>query len=74
MYVIPLIFVILLALIATAWTPIFALMIAVPLFLAFLVYVGMRRRSDETTEQPVGPAGTAKSDDTHTGIWGEPRP
>jgi dipeptide/tripeptide permease len=73
MYLIPLILIVVLALIAVAWTPVFALIIAVPLFLAFLVYVGMRRRSDETVEPPSAEPKTVESD-TPKGAWGEPRP
>lgn len=32
---------------ATAWSPIFALIISLPLFALFLVYVGFSRRADE---------------------------
>jgi hypothetical protein len=76
MYVIPLVIVILIALVATAWTPIFALIIALPLFLAFLGYVGMRRRADQTIATPTpGPEATgATESDTPKGAWGEPRP
>jgi hypothetical protein len=73
MYVIPLIVLIVLALIAVAWSPIFALIIAVPAFILFLAYAGMSRRADEEIEAPAGPAKTVESDDPK-GIWGEPRP
>ena len=73
MYVIPLIVVVLLALIAVAWTPVFALIIAVPAFLAFLVYVGMQRRADEAIEAPSAEPRTTESD-VPKGAWGEPRP
>ena len=52
MYVIVLAAVILLALIATAWSPIFALVIAAILFVLFLGYVGMSRRADEKVGTP----------------------
>jgi hypothetical protein len=72
-YVIPLAVVIVLALIAVAWSPIFALIIAVPAFALFLAYVGMSRRADEKIESPVGPPRTVESDEPK-GMWGEPRP
>jgi len=72
MYVIPLIVLIVLALIAVAWSPIFALVIAVPAFILFLVYIGMSRRADEKIEAPTGPSRTVESDEPK-GIWGEPR-
>jgi hypothetical protein len=73
MYAIPLIAVVILALIATAWSPIFAVIIAVPLFLAFLAYVGMSRRADEKIEAPATEPRSVESD-VPKGAWGEPRP
>jgi hypothetical protein len=70
MYVIPIILLILAALIATAWSPIFALIIAVPLFFAFLAYVGFRPRADEKVESPLGEASSSSEGDSK-GIWGE---
>jgi hypothetical protein len=72
MYVIPLAVIIVLALIAVAWSPILALIIAVPAFLLFLGYVGMQSRADEEIEPPTGTAGKYQ-DDTPKGAWGEPR-
>jgi hypothetical protein len=72
MYAIPLILIIILALIAVAWSPIFALIIAVPVFIAFLAYVGMRPRTDEKVTPPTGRA-EKYEDDTPKGVWGEPR-
>jgi hypothetical protein len=72
MYAIPLILIVLLATIAVAWSPIFALIIAVPAFIGFLAYVGMKPRSDERTVPATGRAGKYE-DDTKTGLWGEPR-
>ena len=72
MYTIPLVSIVILALIAVAWSPLFALIFAVPAFLAFLVFVGMRPRSDEKIEPPTGRAGKYE-DDTPKGAWGEPR-
>jgi hypothetical protein len=71
-YVIPLIAIVVLALIAVAWTPIFAVILAVPAFLAFLAYVGMSRRADEKIEPAVTEPRTVESD-TPKGAWGEPR-
>jgi hypothetical protein len=72
-YVIPLIVIVVLSLIAVAWSPIFALVIAVPAFVLFLTYVGMSRRSDEKIDAPAGPPKTVESDEPK-GLWGEPRP
>jgi hypothetical protein len=52
MYSIPLIAIVILALIAVAWSPIFALVIAAILFVFFLAYVGMSRRADQTVGTP----------------------
>ena len=73
MYVIPLVVLVVLALIAVAWSPIFALIIAVPAFVLFLAYTGMSRRADEKVKAPTGPAKTVESDEPK-GAWGEPRP
>jgi hypothetical protein len=73
MYAIPLVVIIVLALIAVAWSPIFAVIIAVPMFLLFLGYVGMSRRADEKIEPPATEPRTVESD-TPKGAWGEPRP
>jgi hypothetical protein len=72
MYTIPLILLVILAAIAVAWSPIFALIFAVPAFIAFLAFVGMRPRTDEKIEPPTGTAGKYE-DDTPKGVWGEPR-
>jgi hypothetical protein len=72
MYAIPLVTIVVLALVAVAWSPILALVIAVPAFLLFLAYVGMRPRADEKLEPPTGTAGKYE-DDTPKGLWGEPR-
>lgn len=73
MYLIPLVVLACLAVIAVAWSPIFALLIAVPLFIVFLAYVGMRPRADERIEPPTGSAGEHETE-TPTGAWGEERP
>jgi len=72
MYAIPIVLIVVLALVATAWSPLFALILAVPAFIAFLVYVGMRPRADEKIEPPTGSA-EKYEDDVPRGAWGEPR-
>lgn len=72
MYVIPLVVLACLAVIAVAWSPLFAVVIAVPLFVLFLVFGGMRPRADEKIETPTGSAGKYE-DETPTGAWGERR-
>jgi hypothetical protein len=48
MYVIPLVLIILVGIIAVAWTPIFAVLAFIVLFALFLAYVGISRRADQT--------------------------
>jgi uncharacterized membrane protein len=43
--------------IAVAWAPVVAVVVAVPLFLAFLFFVGMRSGTEETAESPSGRSG-----------------
>ena len=52
MYVIPLIAIVLLAIVAVAWSPIFAVVIFAIFFLLFLAYVGLSRRSDQEAATP----------------------
>ncbi|HEX2391324.1 MAG TPA: hypothetical protein VHI77_00240 [Solirubrobacterales bacterium] len=52
MYLIPLVAIILLGLIAVAWSPIFALVFAVIGFLVFLAIVSLRPRADEVRRPP----------------------
>ncbi len=73
MYVIPIVILVLLAIVAVAWSPIFAVIFAAVAFLAFLAIVGLRPRADEKIEPPTGSAGKYE-DDTPKGAWGEPRP
>lgn len=73
MYVIPLVLLILLAVVAVAWSPVFAVVIAAIGFVAFLAYVGLRPRADEKITPPTGSA-EKYEDDTPTGAWGEQRP
>jgi Flp pilus assembly protein TadB len=75
MYAIPITVIVVVALIAVAWSPLFALIVFVPAFLAFLAYVGMTRRADQKIRTPQVPAtGPSHEDDTDTGLWGEERP
>jgi hypothetical protein len=74
MYAIPLAVVVVLALIAVAWSPVFALIVFVPLFVGFLAYVGLSRRADQRIAPPQAPpTGPSHEDDTDTGLWGERR-
>jgi hypothetical protein len=73
MYAIPVALLILLAIVAVAWSPLFAIVAAAILFAAFLVYAGVSRRADEKIEPPAGSA-EKYEDDTPKGAWGEPRP
>jgi positive regulator of sigma E activity len=52
MYVVPLIAVILLAIVAVAWSPIFAVVIFAIFFALFLAYVGLSRRADQGAGTP----------------------
>jgi hypothetical protein len=75
MYVIPIIALAVLALIAVAWSPLFALILFVPAFVAFLAYVGMTRRADQEIAPPqAATTGPSHEDETETGLWGERRP
>ena len=70
MYVVPIIALLILIAIATAWAPIFAVIIAVPLFVLFLAYVGFSRRADEKATRPSGEPVSGEGG-TGGGIWGE---
>jgi hypothetical protein len=75
MYAIPLVLIVLIALVAVAWSPIFALIIFVIGFVAFLAYAGMSRRADEKLAPPEQPGRQPQHEnETPTGIWGEKRP
>jgi len=71
LYVIPIVALALVIVIGTAWAPIFALIIAVPLFLIFLAYVGFSRRADQTQRQSSGEPASGEGDGG--GVWGEKR-
>jgi hypothetical protein len=75
MYVLPIVLLIVVALIAMAWAPVFALIVAVPLFLAFLLYVATRPRADEKAEtSPADGSPRSGEGGISGGIWGERRP
>jgi hypothetical protein len=75
MYLIPIVLIILLALIAGAWSPIFALIVFAIGFAVFLAYVAMKPRADEKLAPPEQPGRQPRNEDeTPTGIWGERRP
>jgi hypothetical protein len=75
MYLIPIALIIILALIAVAWSPIFALIFFALGFAAFLAYVSMKPRADEKLAPPEQPGRQPHNEDeTPTGIWGERRP
>jgi hypothetical protein len=70
-YVIPIVVLALVIVIGAVWSPIFALVIAVPLFLIFLAYVGFSRRADQTSPPSSGEPATGEGEGG--GIWGERR-
>jgi hypothetical protein len=77
MYLVPLIVLIVIALIATAWTPIFGVIIFVVGFVLFLAYVGLSRRSDQeaTPPQPGAEISAATvENEAEGGLWGERNP
>jgi hypothetical protein len=77
MYLVPLIVLIVIALIATAWTPIFGVLIFVVGFLLFLVYVGISRRSDQEVVPPQPGAEISAAtveNEAEGGLWGERNP
>jgi uncharacterized membrane protein len=51
-YVVPLIAIVMLALVAVAWSPIFAVIAFAIFFVFFLVYVGLARRADQVSGTP----------------------
>ncbi|HET9184583.1 MAG TPA: hypothetical protein VFN82_00455 [Solirubrobacterales bacterium] len=74
MYAIPIVFIVILALIAVAWSPIFALILFAIGFVAFLAFVGASRRADEKLAPPERPGRHPHhEDETPTGVWGERR-
>jgi len=73
MYVVPIIVLAFVIAIGAVWSPIFALIIAVPLFVLFLAFVGLSRRADETQPRASGApvSGEGEGEPQHGGIWGE---
>lgn len=71
MYVIPIIALALVIVVGAAWSPIFALIIAIPLFLIFLAYVGFGRRADQASPAPSGEPASGEGEGG--GMWGERR-
>jgi hypothetical protein len=75
MYVILIAVLALVIVISAVWAPIFALIIAVPLFLLFLAYVGFARSSDERVgAEQSGEPKSGEGDLPSGGVWGEERP
>jgi hypothetical protein len=74
MYLIPLALIILLALIAVAWSPVFAVIFFFVGFVAFLAFVAMKPRADEKMAPPERPGRQPQHEnEVPTGIWGERR-
>ena len=72
MYLIPIVLIVLLALIAVAWSPIFALVFFVIGFVGFLAYSGLSRRADEKLTPPQSPGRQPQHEaQGETGMWGE---
>jgi len=72
MYVVPIVALALIVVIGSFWSPIFALIVAVPLFVLFLGYVGFSRRADEKEALArKAPASGEETHEPHGGIWGE---
>jgi hypothetical protein len=72
MYWIPLALVILIALVAVAWSPIFAIVFFVIAFIGFLAYAGLSRRADEKLAPPEQPGRQPQHEaQGDTGMWGE---
>jgi FtsH-binding integral membrane protein len=71
MYFVPIVALLLVIVIASVWSPIFALIIAVPLFLVFLGYVGFSRRANQETSNPSGEPVSGEGGPAGGGVWGE---
>ncbi|HET7418051.1 MAG TPA: hypothetical protein VFJ61_10545 [Solirubrobacterales bacterium] len=75
MYLIPIVLLVILALIAVAWSPIFALIFFAIGFVAFLGFVALKPRADEKLAPPEQPGRQPQHEnETPTGLWGERRP
>ncbi len=70
MYVVPIVVLFVVIAIAAVWTPVFALVIAIPLFLLFLAYVGFSRRADQKVTPSSGEPASGEGE-ANGGIWGE---
>ncbi|HEX6780392.1 MAG TPA: hypothetical protein VF125_00015 [Solirubrobacterales bacterium] len=74
MYLILIALLILVALIAAAWSPILALVFFALGFAAFLAYAGLSRRADEKLAPPERPGRQPQHEnEVPTGAWGERR-
>jgi hypothetical protein len=74
MYLIPVALIVLLALVAVAWSPIFALIFFVVGLVAFLVYAGSAQRADEKLAPLERPGRQPRHEnEVPTGAWGERR-
>ena len=74
MYVIPILAIAALCAIGIAWSPIFALVVAVPAAILFFVFVGLSPRADETQAGAASQQRVPQRDETEDGgIWGERR-
>ena len=72
MYWIPLLIIAIVCVIGVAWSPVFAVILAIPALLAFFLFVGVSRRADETEPGVPGQEAPATREQTTTdGIWGE---
>jgi hypothetical protein len=71
MYVVPILVLAFVIAIGAVWSPIFALVIAVPLFALFLAYVGFSRRADEKATGPSGAPASGEGESHHGGAWGQ---
>ncbi len=70
MYWIPIVVLVVLAVIAVGWSPLFALIVAVPAVIAFGIYGLTRPRSDEQVRPPRG-GGARHEDEGGGGAWGQ---
>jgi hypothetical protein len=61
-YVLPIVLIVLLAVVAAAWSPVFAVVVAALLFVAFLAYAGLRPPAGEKIEPSSGRAGVGEDD------------
>ena len=72
MYAIPLILLVVVGVIAVAWTPVFALIFAAIAIVGFFAYIGMKPRADETEPvHPDAPPTPPSHEDLSHGVWGE---